>query len=193
MTKAIAIGSDDAGFHLKEKLKKHLESEGHAVEDYGCDSPDPVDYPDVALTVAKAVARGDHDRAILVCGTGIGMAIAANKVPGVYATVAHDPYSAAKARTSNNTQVLALGGRVSAPGYKKLINDPFEAVDEALEGFVAAHAELVSLAEPRVVVRRQPAEDKVGLVIGGGSGHEPAFVGYVGRGIADAAACGNVF
>jgi len=82
---------------------------------------------------------------------------------------------------------------VSAPSYKKLINDPFEAVDEALEGFVAAHAELVSLAEPRVVVRRQPAEDKVGLVIGGGSGHEPAFVGYVGRGIADAAACGNIF
>ena len=82
---------------------------------------------------------------------------------------------------------------MSTAGYKKLINDPFEAVDEALEGFVAAHAELVSLAEPRVVVRRQPAEDKVGLVIGGGSGHEPAFVGYVGRGIADAAACGNVF
>ncbi len=115
MSKAIAVGSDDAGFRLKEAVKKHLEATGHAVRDYGCDSPDPVDYPDVALTVAKAVARGDHDRAILVCGTGIGMAIAANKVPGVYATVAHDPYSAAKARTSNNTQVLALGGRVVAP------------------------------------------------------------------------------
>jgi dihydroxyacetone kinase-like protein len=77
--------------------------------------------------------------------------------------------------------------------YKKLINDPFEAVDEALEGFVAAHAGMVAFAEPRVVVRRTPSTDKVGLVIGGGSGHEPAFVGYVGKGIADAAACGNVF
>src|SRR5216684_4869801 len=114
MNKPIAIGSDDAGFHLKEELKKHLESEGRTVMDYGCDSSDPVDYPDVALLVARAVARGDHDRAILVCGTGIGMAITANKVPGVYATVAHDAYSAAKARTSNNAQVLALGARVIA-------------------------------------------------------------------------------
>jgi ribose 5-phosphate isomerase B len=115
MTKAIAVGSDDAGFRLKEALKKYLEAQGHAVRDYGADSDDPVDYPDVALVVARAVARGVHDRAILVCGTGIGMAITANKVPGVYATVAHDPYSAAKARTSNNTQVLALGARVVAP------------------------------------------------------------------------------
>ena len=86
-------------------------------------------------------------------------------------------------------------GRSPLPGgvYKKLINDPFDVVDEALEGFVAAHADIVAFAEPRVVVRRSPARDKVGLVIGGGSGHEPAFVGYVGTGLADAAACGNVF
>ena len=77
--------------------------------------------------------------------------------------------------------------------YKKLINDPFDAVDEALEGFVAAHGDLVAFAEPRVVVRRGPSADKVGLVVGGGSGHEPSFVGYVGTGIADAAACGNIF
>jgi dihydroxyacetone kinase len=82
---------------------------------------------------------------------------------------------------------------VTATGYKKLINDPFDAVDEALEGFVAAHADIVELAEPRVVVRRTRGNDKVGLVVGGGSGHEPAFVGYVGAGIADAAACGNIF
>jgi phosphoenolpyruvate---glycerone phosphotransferase subunit DhaK len=82
---------------------------------------------------------------------------------------------------------------VTTGGYKKLINDPFDAVDEALEGFVAAHADLVAFAEPRVVVRRTPGKDKVGVVIGGGSGHEPAFVGYVGTGIADAAACGNIF
>ena len=79
------------------------------------------------------------------------------------------------------------------PSHKKLINDPFAVVDEWLDGFVAAHADIVALAKPRVVVRRFPATDKVGLVIGGGSGHEPAFAGYVGTGMADAAACGNVF
>src|SRR6267143_33189 len=115
MSKPIAVGSDDAGYHLKEEVKKYLEAEGHEVTDYGAESSDPVDYPDIALLVARAVARGDHDRAILVCGTGIGMAITANKVPGVYASVAHDAYSAAKARTSNNTQVLTLGARVVAP------------------------------------------------------------------------------
>jgi len=76
---------------------------------------------------------------------------------------------------------------------KKLINDPFDAVDEMLEGYVAAHADLVRLAAPRVVARRVPGHAKVGLVIGGGSGHEPAFPGYVGVGLADAAALGNVF
>jgi Dihydroxyacetone kinase len=77
---------------------------------------------------------------------------------------------------------------------KKLINDPFEVVDEALEGFVAAHADLVTLAAPRVIARRvRPAAPKVGFVVGGGSGHEPAFAGYVGEGFADAACCGNVF
>ncbi len=76
---------------------------------------------------------------------------------------------------------------------KKLINDPFDAVDEMLDGFVAAHADVVRLVAPRVVARRAPGGPKVGLVIGGGSGHEPAFAGYVGRGLADAAALGNVF
>jgi dihydroxyacetone kinase len=77
--------------------------------------------------------------------------------------------------------------------YKKLINDPFDAVDEALDGFAAAHSDLVTLAAPRVIARRVPAPPKVGFVVGGGSGHEPAFAGYVGVGMADAAACGNVF
>ena len=76
---------------------------------------------------------------------------------------------------------------------KKLLNDPFDAVDEMLDGFVTAHADVVRLAAPRVVARREAAHDKVGLVVGGGSGHEPAFAGYVGAGLADAAACGNVF
>ena len=85
----IAIGSDEAGFQLKEELRRHLEAGGYEVTDYGCHSPEPVDYPDVAIEVATAVAAGRHDRAVLICGTGIGMAIAANKVPGVYAANAH--------------------------------------------------------------------------------------------------------
>jgi ribose 5-phosphate isomerase B len=121
MSKPIAIGSDDAGYPLKQELIRYLEASGAEVSDYGCDSAQAVDYPDVALPVARAVARGEHDRAILVCGTGIGMAIAANKVPGVYATVAHDAYSAAKARTSNNAQVLTLGARVVAPELAKTL------------------------------------------------------------------------
>jgi ribose 5-phosphate isomerase B len=121
MTRPIAVGSDDAGFPLKEVLKGFLESEGYAVTDYGCNSPEPVDYPDVALEVARAVARGDHDRAVLVCGTGIGMSIAANKVPGVFAAVAHDPYSAARARMSNNAQVVTMGARVIAPELAKTV------------------------------------------------------------------------
>lgn len=121
MTGPIALGCDDAGFELKEELKRYLEAQGYGVADYGCYSTDPVDYPDLALVVAEAVAAGRHERAVLICGTGIGMAITANKVPGVYATVAHDPYSAAKARTSNNAQVLALGARVVAAELAKTL------------------------------------------------------------------------
>ena len=149
MTKAIAVGSDDAGFRLKEELKRHLEAQGHIVEDYGCDSSEPVDYPDVALLVARAVARGDHDRAVLVCGTGIGMAITANKVPGVYASVAHDAYSAAKARTSNNTQVLTLGARVVAPELATTLVD------------IWLHAEFAGEASLRKVGKIRQAEHEL--------------------------------
>ena len=86
-----------------------------------------------------------------------------------------------------------MSAEPSSKGFKKLINDPFDAVNEAIEGYVTAHAAAIALTEPRVVVRRNPATDKVGLVVGGGSGHEPAFLGYVGMGMADAAACGNIF
>jgi ribose 5-phosphate isomerase B len=112
MSKPVAIGSDEAGFALKTFLVDVLHAEGCDVRDFGCLSPDPVDYPDIAFEVARAVARGEHDRGILVCGTGIGMAIAANKVPGVRAAQAHDPYSAERARKSNDAQILTLGARV---------------------------------------------------------------------------------
>ena len=86
---AIAIGADDAGAPLKERLAAYLQQRGFQVKDFG--NGEGVDYPDVAAEVAEAVARGEHDRALLVCGTGLGMAIAANKVPGVRAATAHDP------------------------------------------------------------------------------------------------------
>jgi ribose 5-phosphate isomerase B len=119
--KPVAIGSDEAGYRLKGVLIALLAEEGQEVVDFGCHSEEPVDYPDVAFEVAQAVAAGTHDRAILICGTGIGMSIAANKVPGVRAAQAHDPYSAERARKSNDAQVLALGARVIGPELAKSI------------------------------------------------------------------------
>ena len=118
---AIAVGADDAGAPLKERLAAYLRQRGFQVADYG--NGDGLDYPDVAAEVAQAVARGEHDRALLVCGTGLGMAIAANKVPGVRAATAHDPYSAERARKSNNAQVLTMGARVIAPEAAEKVLD----------------------------------------------------------------------
>jgi ribose 5-phosphate isomerase B len=112
---SIALGADDAGLALKDRLAAMLRDANLEVADYGCTAGEEADYPDVALTVAEAVARGEHGRAILVCGTGIGMAIAANKVPGVYAAQVHDAYSAERARKSNNAQVMTLGARIVGP------------------------------------------------------------------------------
>ena len=112
MPKPIAIGSDEAGFEFKDALTRLLRDAGLEVTDYGCHSPDPVDYPDVAYDLARAVARGDHERGILICGTGIGMAITANKVRGVRAAQVHDPYSAERSRKSNNAQIMTMGARV---------------------------------------------------------------------------------
>jgi ribose 5-phosphate isomerase B len=122
-TPKVAIGSDDAGFVLKEQVKAHLIAQGIEVVDYGCDGPDPVDYPDVALALARDIAAHRAERGILICGTGIGMAITANKVPGVSAAQAHDPYSAARARKSNNAQILTMGARVIASELAKSIVD----------------------------------------------------------------------
>ncbi len=122
----VALGSDDAGFGLKEVIRRHLEEKGIATHNFGVASAEPVedlDYPDVACGVAEAVAAGRVDRAILVCGTGIGMAITANKVPGVRAAQAHDVYSAERARKSNDAQVLTMGARVIGPELAKSIVD----------------------------------------------------------------------
>jgi ribose 5-phosphate isomerase B len=108
----IAIGSDHLGLGLKTALISHLKSEGYDCDDLGTHTSDPVDYPDIAERLALSVARGEHPRGILICGTGIGMAIVANKVPGVRAAQVHDPYSAERARKSNDAQIMTLGAQV---------------------------------------------------------------------------------
>jgi ribose 5-phosphate isomerase B len=119
----IAVGADHLGYPLKEVVREHLESLGHEVVDFGVTDQRPVDYPDVAVEVAQAVADGTFGRAILVCGTGIGMSITANKIPGVRAANVADPYSAERARKSNDAQVLCLGARVVAPEVARIIVD----------------------------------------------------------------------
>lgn len=108
----IVVGADHAGYALKEEIKRTLQGLGLPVEDVGTDSTDSVDYPDFAERAARGVAAGRFDRGILVCGTGIGMAIAANKVPGVRAATVTDTEMARLSREHNDANVLALGGRL---------------------------------------------------------------------------------
>lgn len=110
----LVIGSDDAGFDYKEILKKDLESsDGVAsVVDVGVDADGHTAYPRVAIAAAELVAKGEADRALLICGTGLGVAIAANKVPGIRAVTAHDSFSVERSVLSNNAQILTLGQRV---------------------------------------------------------------------------------
>ena len=111
----LAIASDHGGFELKERLRQGLEGDGHAVADLGPHAADAVDYPDYAALVANAVARGQADFGVLVCGSGIGMSIAANKVGGVRAAVVQDVEHARLAREHNDANVLCMGGRFTAP------------------------------------------------------------------------------
>ncbi len=104
----VAIGSDHRGYHIKEVIKPIISQLGHEVIDLGTDSEQPVDYPDVAYLGAKAVSEGQVDRAILICATGIGMCIAANKIPGVRAALCHDEFTASVSRGHNDSNVLCI-------------------------------------------------------------------------------------
>jgi len=119
----IAVGADHNGYRLKQAVKEHLVALGHDVRDYGVNDEQPVDYPDIAKVVARDVADGKVDRAVLCCGTGLGMAIVANKVPGVRAAPVVDPYSAERAIRSNDARVLCLGGRIIGPDVANLLID----------------------------------------------------------------------
>lgn len=117
----VALGADHAGFALKDALKQTLDSLGVEHHDFGTSSSDSVDYPDFAQAVAEGVATGRFDRGILVCGSGIGMAIAANKIPGIRATVVGDEESARLCREHNDANVLTLGARMTPPDRAQAI------------------------------------------------------------------------
>ena len=117
----IAIGSDHGGFRLKEEIKNLLTELGREYRDFGTHSPASVDYPDIAASVARAVASGECEMGILICGTGIGISIAANKVRGIRAALCGDEFSAQMAREHNDANILALGERVTGPGLARAI------------------------------------------------------------------------
>jgi len=123
----VVIGSDHAGFELKQQLVSHLERAGHIVVDVGTDSEDPVDYPDFAAAVGRAVIAGEGKRGIIVCGSGAGGSIAANKITGIRSAVVHDNYTAHQAVEHDDMNVLSLGGRVIG------INAATEIVDTYLQ------------------------------------------------------------
>lgn len=121
----IGIGSDHGGFALKEAIKKHLEERGLEYRDFGTNSPASCDYPVYGRAVAKAVAAGECERGILICGTGIGISITANKIPGVRAALCSDCFSAEATRQHNDANILALGARVLGEGLALKIVDTF--------------------------------------------------------------------
>ena len=127
----IYLGVDHAGFQLKEHVRQWLEAQGHDVVDVGTHDEESVDYPDYARDVALAVGGGEADLGVLVCGTGFGMAIAANKFPGIRAVPVSDPEMARMARRHNNANIITLAGRFLAP----------EKAEEILDAFLSAEYE----------------------------------------------------
>ena len=121
----IALGCDHGGFAMMQEVKKHLEQRGLEYMDFGCSSEESVDYPEYAKLAAGAVANGECEKGILICGTGIGISIAANKVKGIRAALCHDCFSAQATREHNDANMLAMGARVIGPGLALQIVDIF--------------------------------------------------------------------
>ena len=121
----ILIASDHAGFELKRTLRAYLEGKGHEVRDLGVDSETSVDYPDFAHRLAGGIGSGEGELGILICGTGIGMSMTANRHPGVRAALCHDAYTAEMARRHNDANVLCMGGRVLGAGVAEQVTDVF--------------------------------------------------------------------
>lgn len=140
----IVIASDHGGYELKEVLRKALSERGLEVEDLGCHSTDSVDYPTYAHAVAEAVSAGRAELGVLVCGTGLGMSIAANRHPGVRAALCGDTFSARMSRAHNDANVLCLGGRVVGQGLALDVLDAF--LGGSFEG--GRHERRVAAMEP---------------------------------------------
>ena len=117
----VAIASDHGGINLREEIKSLMDEMGIEFEDFGCDCNTSVDYPDYALPVAEKVAKGEFDKGILICGTGIGMSIAANKVKGIRCALVHDVFTAKVTREHNDSNMIAMGERVIGPGLAREI------------------------------------------------------------------------
>ena len=121
----IALGSDHGGYGLKQEIIRYLEEKGIEYKDYGCYDERPCDYPVYGKKAAQAVASGECEKGILICGTGIGISIAANKVKGIRAALCHDVFSAKATREHNDANMLAMGARVVGPGLALMIVDTF--------------------------------------------------------------------
>ena len=121
----IALGCDHGGYELKQEIIKYLEEHNLEYTDFGCDSLESTDYPIYAKRVAIAVQSGDCDKGILICGTGIGVSIAANKVPGAYAALVSDVYSAQRARLSNDANIMCMGAFTTGNKERELFVDAF--------------------------------------------------------------------
>ena len=121
----IAVACDHGGYVLKKEILKHLDERGLEYKDFGCDSEEAVDYPIYARIVTAAITSGDCERGILICGRGIGISIAANKVKGIRAALCTDCFTAEATRQHNDANILALGGRVVGPGLALKIVDTF--------------------------------------------------------------------
>ena len=121
----IALGADHGGYFLKEEIKKHLEERGIEYKDFGTYTPESIDYAAIAYRTCKAVTSGECEKAILCCGTGIGISMAANKVKGIRAAVCSEPYSAALTRRHNDANIIAFGARVVGIGEAEAIVDAF--------------------------------------------------------------------
>jgi ribose 5-phosphate isomerase B len=158
----VAIGSDHAGYHLKEILKEALDELGYRVDDAGSDSEDSCDYPDFALKVAEAVGRGEAEKGVLVCATGVGMSIAANKVPGVRAAVCNDEYTARFSRLHNDANVLTMGARLVSEEQARRILETFMTTEfEGLDEAGARHArrlDKIYEIERRYMKAEKPAD-----------------------------------
>jgi ribose 5-phosphate isomerase B len=113
ISKLAIIGSDHGAVDLKTQVSAHLEECGYTVKDLGTQGNDPVDYPEISREVCEAFLKGDYEFGIVLCGTGIGVSIAANKVPGIRCALVHDPFTAEMAKAHNDANILALGGRVT--------------------------------------------------------------------------------